>query len=63
MAEFDPLHAEGEAYAKRLKQFNVSVKSKRYLGAIHYFLSLPIQDLPERQEALKDIQTELSHSL
>lgn len=61
--EFDPLHVEGEAYAKRLKEFNVSVKSKRYLGAIHYFLSLPIQHLPVNQEALKDIQAELSHSL
>jgi acetyl esterase len=62
-AEFDPLHEEGEAYAKRLKEFNVPVKSKRYLGAIHFFLSLPIQDLPERQEALQDIQEELAHFL
>lgn len=61
--EFDPLHVEGEAYARRLKEFNVPVKSKRYLGAIHYFLSLPIQDLPERQEALKDIQEELAQFL
>lgn len=58
-AEFDPLHAEGEAYANRLKEFNVSVKSKRYSGAIHSFLSLPIQELPERREALQDIQKEL----
>lgn len=62
-AEFDPLYAEGEAYARRLKEFNVTVKSKRYLGAIHYFLSLPIQDLPERQEALQDIQEELAYYL
>ena len=61
--EYDPLHVEGEAYARRLKEFNVPVKSKRYLGAIHNFLSLPIQDLPERQEALKDIQEELAQFL
>ena len=58
-AEFDPLYLEGEDYAKRLKEFNVPVKSKRYLGAIHGFLSLPIKDLPERREALQDIQEEL----
>lgn len=62
-AEFDPLHVEGEAYAKRLEEFNVSVKNKRYPGAIHSFLSLPIQDLPERQEALKDVQKELMQHL
>jgi acetyl esterase len=62
-AEFDPLHFEGEAYAKRLKEANVAVKSKRYQGAIHSFLSLPIQDLPVRKEALQDIQEELRQFL
>ncbi len=62
-AEFDPLHVEGEAYARRLQEFNVPVRSKRYLGAIHNFLSLPIQDLPERQEGMRDIQEELERFL
>ncbi len=62
-AEHDPLHIEGEAYARRLKEFNVVVKSKRYLGAIHNFLSLPVQNLPERQEAWQDIQEELASFL
>lgn len=58
-AEFDPLCTEGEDYANRLREFGVSVKNKRYQGAIHNFLSLPIEDLPVRQEALLDIQSEL----
>lgn len=62
-AEFDPLHVEGEVYAKRLKEFNVSVKYKKYLGAIHSFLSLPVPDLPVFKEALQDIQEELTHFL
>lgn len=59
-AECDPLCTEGEAYAKRLREFNVPVQNKRYLGAVHSFLSLPIVDLPERKEALSDIKRELS---
>lgn len=55
-AEFDPLHNEAEAYAKRLKEFNVPVTCKRYLGAVHSFLSLPVKELPERKEAFDDIQ-------
>lgn len=61
--ECDPLYAEGEAYAERLKEFKIPVKNKRYLGVIHGFLSLPIPELPVNKEALKDIQEELSQFL
>lgn len=55
-AENDALHVEGEAYAERLREAHVHVKSKKYKGAIHSFLSLPIAELPEKTEALQDIQ-------
>lgn len=39
-AEHDVLRDEGEAYARKLLQADVSVLSMRYLGAIHDFLML-----------------------
>lgn len=62
-AECDALRAEGEAYTQKLKEFNSPVRCKRYPGAIHCFISLPIEVLPERKEALKDIKKILSEIL
>ncbi|MBU9720067.1 MULTISPECIES: alpha/beta hydrolase [Bacillaceae] len=39
-AEFDPLRDEGEAYAKRLAEFDVQVQATRYRGVMHGFISL-----------------------
>ncbi|MDV2885102.1 alpha/beta hydrolase [Alkalihalophilus pseudofirmus] len=38
-AEFDPLRDEGEAYAKRLAEHGVSVRTLRYNGVMHGFIS------------------------
>jgi acetyl esterase len=54
LAGFDPLYAEGEAYAKRLAQDGVAVTVKRYPGQMHGFLSRA-KLLPKAYEAVADI--------
>lgn len=61
-AEFDPLQKEGEAYATKLKQANVPTRYKCYQGAVHGFLNLPVKELPELNEALKDISEALQNA-
>ena len=40
-AEYDPLCAQGEAFARKLEEEGVEVDHTRYAGAIHGFISMP----------------------
>jgi acetyl esterase len=48
-AEYDPLCRQGEAFAARLKAAGVPVTQRRYAGAIHGFITMPV---PMAREAL-----------
>ena len=52
-AEFDPLRDEGEAYAARLADAGVAVKSTRYDGMIHGFFSMAAL-LPQGRQAIEE---------
>lgn len=54
LAGFDPLCAEGEAYAARLKSEGVEVRVSEYPGQIHGFLSNG-KMLPKANNAIDDI--------
>lgn len=54
LAGFDPLCAEGEAYAMRLASEGVAVKTSRYPGQLHGFLSNG-KLLPKANQAIDDI--------
>ena len=58
LAGFDPLCAEGDAYAKRLKADGVKVTQKLYPGQIHGFLSNG-KVLPKANDAIADIAAAL----
>lgn len=58
LAGFDPLHAEGDAYAKRLKAEGVRVIEKLYPGQIHGFVS-NAKVLPKANDAIADIAAAL----
>lgn len=56
-AEYDPLRAQGEAYAKRLADAGVPVVATLYLGMIHSFLDV------ERFDAARTVVDQLSSAL
>jgi len=53
-AEFDPLRDEGEAYAAKLRQAGVNVKTIRYEGMIHGFFRMTSR-LDKANEALDEV--------
>jgi len=53
-AEFDPLRDEGEAYAARLQQAGVNVKTIRYAGMIHGFFRMTYR-LDKANEAVNEV--------
>ena len=57
-AEFDPLRDEGEAYAKRLREAGVTVKTKRYDGLIHGF-AMMTGVFPEALQVVADTASEV----
>jgi acetyl esterase len=58
LAGFDPLCAEGEAYAARLGKAGVATTVKRYPGQMHGFLSNE-KLLPKANDAIADMATAL----
>ncbi|MET4023794.1 alpha/beta hydrolase [Bradyrhizobium sp. S3.2.12] len=63
-AENDPLRDEGEAYARRLKEADVSVDAVRYNGTIHDFVALnALRQVPSTEAALKQINAGLRQYL
>jgi acetyl esterase len=61
-AEFDPLRDEGEAYAKKLLDAGIPVKSHRYSGVIHGFLSFGAI-LHQANDAINEIASTLQVTL
>ena len=61
-AEFDPLRDEGDAYADRLRDAQVSVTARRYQGMIHGFMSMP-HVTPVADHAIADVALDLKASL
>ena len=59
-AEYDPLRDEGEQYGERLKEAGVSVRTSRYSGAIHGFVSLAPMGIELGNQAIAEIARVLS---
>ncbi|MFA9560276.1 alpha/beta hydrolase [Evansella sp. AB-rgal1] len=60
-AEFDPLRDEGEAYGKRLAEFDVPVRTTRYNGVMHGFISF-YEIMQSGQYGLQEVSTFLRNA-
>jgi acetyl esterase len=61
-AGFDPLRDEGEAYAEKLREAGVEVRSSRYDSTIHGFASM-IGALDDARDAIAEMGQELRAAL
>jgi len=61
-AGYDPLRDEGEAYAERLRNAGVDVRTSRYPGMFHGFLSMTAQ-LDKAREAIAEAGAALRAAL
>ena len=61
-AEYDPLRDEGEAYAARLREAGIDVRSSRYPGMFHGFFGMTEQ-LDKAREALAEASAALRAAL
>ena len=61
-AGYDPLRDEGEAYAERLRKAGVDVRTSRYPGMFHGFLSMTAQ-LDKAREAVAEAGAALRAAL
>jgi acetyl esterase/lipase len=61
-AGYDPLRDEGEAYAERLRKAGVEVRTSRYPGMFHGFLSMTAQ-LDKAREAIAEAGAALRAAL
>ena len=61
-AEHDPLRAEGEAYAERLRDAGVPVELRRFPGQMHGFFTM-VGLLPGSADAIDYVTEELGRQL
>lgn len=55
-AEYDPLHVEGEEYARKLQAAGVKVITHRFPELIHGFIDLPIYEENDKITWIKEIK-------
>jgi acetyl esterase len=60
-AGFDPLHSEGESYAKALADSGVTTVHRTYAGGVHGFMTMPSLDICKR--ARRQAWADISRSL
>jgi len=61
-AEIDPLHSAGEAFARRLQEFGVTVNYLHYTGVTHEFFGMGAV-LPTAREAVATVAADLRAAL